>query len=515
LSQNGEKCWKPVRSHLTSHRFKPRPGVSLAENIISPLVDFVWTRDREHVLNRPAMSPLAQKAVRASLVRRLAGPVARLAYFQWQAFLSTPFLNVASTSEEPGHKLQKIFFSRGVENPLLVLTDNYPELTRILVLQIRQWRRFFAKFSRDADMFIRRAGWSADAQIESLAPDISDPHRGSTSVIRVGFRNGENWYYKPRPPGQTVTWFELLSRINDAGFSHPFKIPRVIRAQKHHWMEAIRERRCADESQLKSFMFRMGAFLYLLDVLQGVDFHAGNLVCHGAQPVFVDCETLAHPETPMPRPNFAQEKGLLRTGILPFEGAPDSTAAALGPITLVRLLSRQRLLSVEKAGHTVAEGFLAMHEFFAEEKPGRLSILRDTARRLRHSQCRAIYRPTSRYYSLLDRSLAPEMLSHTARRLAFLRKESATSYLPKRITNEEAAALQNLDIPFFLRRGTAHRTIPSFRKMRHCSRQIKKSLAQISRFSAGLFISASFDDVVARNSCMRARPIGLRGSPVK
>jgi lantibiotic modifying enzyme len=344
--------------------------------------------------------------------------------------------------------------------------------------------------------------WNASAKIVWLVPDISDPHRGGATAIHVRFSNGEQWYYKPRPASQTAIWFRLLARINDAGFSHPFEIPRLVAASKHHWMAAISERRCTNELQLKAFMFRMGAFLYLLDVLRAVDFHAGNLVCRGAQPVFVDCETLMHPETTLPR-RAAHEKGLLRIGILPLKGAHDITVAGLGPITLARVLPSQWSFSLDTITDAVVNGFWAMHEFFTDGNGARLVILKNAVVRLRHSKCRAIYRPTANYHHLLHRSLAADLLSDTAKRLAFLRTEAATSYLPKRITQEEAAALHDLDIPFFIRRPSARLKIPSYRQMCQSSRQITESLAQVARLAS------------ARLCVARACANGLRGSPVK
>jgi|GEM_PF-2235668 len=448
------------------------------------------------------MSVTAQNAVRASLVHRVTIPVERLADFQWQAFLCTPFLNKSSVSVEPDRKLQESFFLRGVEHRLLALIDSYPELTRILLVQVAHWRRSFAAFSRDANAFVARMRWTPTVQIARLVPDVSDHHCGGATAIHVRFSNGEHWYYKPRPASQTAIWFQLLARINNAGFSHPFEIPRLVSAPKHHWMAAVSERPCANELQLKGFMFRMGAFLYLLDVLRAVDFHTGNLVCRGAQPVFVDCETLMHPETPMPH-RSAQEKGLLRIGILPLKGAPDTTVAALGPMTLLRVLPRQSSFSLDAMTSAVVNGFRAMHEFFTEEKGARLAILKSAAVRLRHLQCRAIYRPTANYHHLLHRSLAADLLSDTAKRSAFLRTEAATSYLPKRITQDEAVALHDLDIPFFIQRASARLKIPSYRKMCRSSRQITESLAQVARFAS------------ARLCVTRACANGLRGSPVK
>jgi lantibiotic modifying enzyme len=420
-----------------------------------------------------------QGAIRASLVRRLCAVVELAAEYQIKVFRNIPFLNRPSGLVGGISDPQRLFFSSGVEQQLILLTDSYPELTRILLVQIQNWRRFFEAFTTNVKKFIRSPHGTTSRRIRSLVSDVSDLHNGNTAVIGVLFSDNEEWYYKPRPGLQTAEWFGLLSAINNAGFSHPFKIPRLVLAPTHHWMEAVRWRPCSDESELKELLFRMGALLYLLDVLQAVDFHSGNLVCHGAQPVFVDCETLMHPESPMPEHFSAQEKGLFRIGILPRSGCFHTSVAALGPMTLTRILpGGQPPFPTDKIMPPVVDGFRAMHEFLSAQDGSCRHVLADTAARLRNSRCRVIYRPTVHYYSILKRSLAPDLLSNTAERLAFLRTECRTSYLAKHVIQAEVAALENLDIPFFLRRASARWRAPSRGRVRQSVREIRTSLSQ-------------------------------------
>lgn len=399
-----------------------------------------------------------------------------LADYQWQIFLNTPFLSIPSGIERES-RLQGVFFARGVEGQILALTKSYPELARIWLVQIENWRRFFQTFSRDATRFVWGRKWDGRIGIDRLKPDLSDFHDGNAAVVHVRFSNGVGWFYKPRSAPQSVAWFELLSRINRAGFSHPFKIPRFVSGKDHHWMEAIPERRCVSHRQQREFWFRMGVLLYLLDLLQGVDFHTGNLICSGAQPVFVDCETLLHPETPMPRGIAARERGLFRIGMLPLEGRPGSNVAALGPMTFARVSIESRRLSHELIRVTVVEGFRAMDEFFKGE-PRHLSALHDATAQLRASGCRIIYRPTGGYHSILRRSLSSDMLTDTAKRSAFIRQACQTLSAPKRVAAKEAHALKDLDIPLLTGRCSKALDLRSNRAMGRAMQQIVQALAK-------------------------------------
>lgn len=419
-----------------------------------------------------------QRAIRASLVRRLSASLEIVAEYQVEVFQNTPFLGRSRGLVGGISDAQRLFFSSGVEQKLILLTDTYPELTRILLVQIQNWRRFFQAFTANVNKFVRSRNGTTSRRIRTLVSDVSDLHNGNMTVIGVLFSDNDEWYYKPRPGIQTAEWFGLLSAINEGGFSHPFKIPRLVLAPTHHWMEAVRWRPCFDESELRELLFRMGALLYLLNVLQAVDFHSGNLVCHGAQPVFVDCETLMHPESPMPEHFSTQEKGLFRIGILPRSGFVHTSVAALGPMTLTRILPEgQPPFSADKIMPPVVDGFRAMHEFLFAQGGSCRHVLADTAARLRNSRCRVIYRPTAHYYSILKRSLGPHLLSNTAERLAFLRTECGTSYLPKHVIQAEVAALQNVDIPFFLRRASARWRVPSRARVRQSVREIGTSLS--------------------------------------
>jgi lantibiotic modifying enzyme len=348
-----------------------------------------------------------------------------------------------------------MFFDGGVESQTSTFVRFYPELTRLWLLQMENWRVFRRTFQCDLAKFLRRqAIRSPAARIVALQPDMSDFHNGNKSVFHVYFANGEEWFYKPRCAGQSTAWFELLARINRAGFSHPFTIPRLVPDQEHHWMEAIRDHPCRSSDQQRDFWFRSGALLWLVNALAGVDFHIGNLVCQGDQPVFVDCETLLHPLTSGARDRISSATRLGRTGMLPPRGRSD--AAALGPMTASRVCGRRRCLSPRDICCAVVDGWKAMTRFLAE--PKRMRMLGDTYDQLKSIDYRLIHRSTAQYHSILRYSFAPALLKDSTRRLAFLRQACQNANASRLVADEEVRALMDLDIPVFFgrcRRRTA------------------------------------------------------------
>jgi lantibiotic modifying enzyme len=461
--------WADIRTNLAGRKSKPRPRLSLVENLVSPLVTYAWRRHASYEI-AVSVSRTAEKAMRNALCRRLAYSVKSVVRFEWQLFLNVE--QFASPTSNNKNDLWWGFFRNGVEETAISFGGLYPELRRIWVVQISNWLGFFQKFCEHSANFAHRLRFEHGARILGLHCDLSDPHRGNATVIRVYFAGGGTWFYKPRSAHQTKIWFNLLAQLNRRGFSTWFKIPRVLPARGHHWMEQIQGSPCTSAREEHDFWFRAGALLYLVYCLGGVDFHARNIICEGDQPIFVDCETLFHPETPLPREVRDREKGLFRTGMLPFENGGPDNVAGLGPMTVSRVSNRCFDSSAAFRSHATLEGFEAMHTFI-RDKPNRLCDLLCAAGRRGPLRCRILYRPTAEYESLLQSSCHPSLLKNTARRSAFLRQACQRPSMSS-IARREVAALRDLDIPFFM--GRAPRLLKSL-----STRDLKRATQCIAR----------------------------------
>lgn len=474
LKPQSAASWADIRVTLARGKSKPRPRLTLVHNLVSPLIRCAWERHAD-CHNGVCLSRTVENAVRKSIGRRLAYSLTSVARFEWQLFLNARQFIVRANTKE--NDLWGGFFANGVEETTIALGELYPELRRVWVVQIRNWLAFFQKFYRHSATFAHRMRFEHGASILGLQCDISDPHRGNSTVIRVRFAGGGTWFYKPRSAQQTKTWFELLSQLNQNGFSTPFKIPRILSGREHHWMEQIRGSSCASSREERDFWFRSGALLYLVHCLGGVDFHAGNIICERDQPIFVDCETLFHPETPLPPEVRTREKGLFRTGMLPFENGSGDNVAGLGPMTVSRVSNRRSAGSSDLRCHATVEGFESMHRFVGQKPNGLFDLLGATGRR-GTSRCRILYRPTAHYHFLLQNSCSPALLRNTARRSAFLRQSCERPNIKSSIVRREVAALQDFDIPFFVERAAHLLKSLSTRDVRDATRLIARSLSR-------------------------------------
>ena len=373
--------------------FRPATMQRAAENMAKPAVRFAWQELVRAVPEKQFrnLSDAATRRLRDSLLGRLARSAK--AVTEWESNLNG----------------EQALFRDGVDSAMAVTLWRYPALARLWARQIDNWRDFVAEFLAHADRFLRDRSklQSNRVRISSLAPDLSDLHRSNRSVFRVGLTDGTVWFFKPRSGEQEAGWFALLSWLNRQGFSRRFKIPRLIRSEDIFWMEAILQRPCRSRAEVCCYFFRAGALLYLAHLLKAVDLHAGNIVAHRDDPVFVDCETLLHPRSRVPDFARKQQRGVLRTGLLPIETSHDSTrdnVSGFGRRAAgahrVRI-HRRPALARDFVDEVIA-GFCALHAFLTSAKGKGFSEM--TTRHLPKIG-RQIYRPTSYYEEILDRSL--------------------------------------------------------------------------------------------------------------
>ena len=422
-----------VCRYLERASLEPNDKLSVSENLAATVVEFAWA-ELSGCANLQLLSGRADVALKQSLLRRLAWTAEQAV--TWEMSVAKSAWRV-SRDLEPERDLQRYFFSSGVTKEALRLLKNYPALARLWAVQIEFWQRYVRDFLKHSASFVRSAGIRAKGApiISSIDVDLSDPHEGNRSVLRVNF--GKPWFYKPRPGWQERAWFELLGWINAHGFPRPFWILKVNSEDRHCWMESVQARPCRNEKEALLFCFRTGALMCLIHLLRGVDFHPENLIVAGPHPVVIDCETLLHPATSLPKYARAEDASIRRTGMLML--------VKRIPVGILGRQGRGDRLLDELLG-----GFLAMHDFMRRDGPA-CGYLQRWARGLRKVAARNVYRPTAHYRALLNQSLTPSLLASGLERSLYLRA-CCDGTNPSRRVRAEVAALQNADVPVFRRK---------------------------------------------------------------
>jgi Domain of unknown function (DUF4135) len=437
LKQNCPKWTKTLRGileDLQEVNSRPLVGLRIARSIARPVACYA-----RHELfkqlgsNTSMLSTAAESALANSLGQRLAASAAQVVY---------------GLAAGEGDASKSTAFQ---------LLSRYPVLARLWAVQVHCWLRFARDFVRDSQEFVvdRRLPISAKRHlISAIDSGFSDLHKGNRTVMRVRFADGCWWYYKPRSGEHEVQWFKLLRWINENGFQTPFKIVKIFSGHAHCWMEPILHRACRSRGDVVNYYLRAGAILYLIHLLRGVDFHAGNIIAHGHDPVLIDCETLLHPATRISRHVARYEEGsILRTGMLPAGDPATKTreeVSALGRRKFgdhsVRL--NGQLMFADDFAENVVAGFAAMHTFLREKTKRNLRFRRilDGFNKL---NCRYVYRPTAQYAWICEHSQSPSMLSDGLDHSLFLHALCRDGLIARRYVSKEIVALERGDIPIF------------------------------------------------------------------
>lgn len=424
---------------------------------------------------RIALSPRARHALRQSLLARLSAFAERVADWEWEAFCATPGL----ASPGRGARAREVIFSgRAVEEQTLRVLRSYPELARLWLVQVESWLGFTLDFLRQAAQFGASFEKDESVGIRAFQFQKSDPHPGGGSTIKVTFTDGAQWFYKPRSGRWEKEWFAILRRTNRLGFPLPFAILSVVRGTSHCWMESLRWRPCLNSSEARRFYLRGGALLYLVHQLRGVDFHAANLIAHGAQPVFIDCETLLHGRSPMPVLARSRERSVCRTGILRVPQSPPgrNLSAFSGDILgNHRPKLRGRFLRASDFVPEIVSGFMLMHDFLGVSRR-REAVFCEARQRRADPRTRLINRPTAHYYALLENSLSARCLRSSSVRRDYLLQACLRGRGADHVIADEVDAMMDGNVPMLLARAARLRSPPSRRALYAALTLIGKAL---------------------------------------
>jgi len=455
-----------IFDYLQQTATKSDSRLSVCENLATPLVNFAWhelatSTSRSHLR---LLSSTAALEFARSLRQRLARTGNEAA--QWEVLVADADQKFMGVESAAGAKSHDYFFYAGVSKVTLHFLQNYPALARLWAVQVTSWLRFVCDFLRHVSAFAYPAGGRIDNRqiirtrdscwrhipiISRLETDLSDPHEGNRTVIRVRFADNDEWFYKPRSGLQESAWFELLDWINIRGFARSFQILTVVCKDRHCWIKGVRPRPCRNRKEAEDYGFRLGALICLIDVLRGVDFHPANIVGAGDQPIVIDCETLFHPAT----------------ALTAYVRADDSVART-GMLRLVQKMSVDN----------VAAGFRAMHDFLRQRSVSQ--HLRRWTSRLQRIPGRNVYRPTLHYYEILQGSLAPSVLTNGLEHSLWLRAACRIDCRSTRRVQAEARALQNADIPVFRSRRGKVKIDLSEKKLRNSIATVRTTVETVA-----------------------------------
>jgi type 2 lantibiotic biosynthesis protein LanM len=403
------------------------------------------------------------------------------------------------TSEERYESFLQLISSH---DETLRLLSEYPVLTRQLVHTAENWVNasveFASRLSHDWPAIKDQFCDGGDpGTLQDIQLSVGDMHRGGRSVHILRFSEGFRIVYKPRSLSVDVHFQELLGWLNDCGVLPKLPRIRVMDRRNHGWQEFAAAATCASREEVERFYAREGAYLALLYLLAGTDFHYENLVAAGENPILVDLEAVFHPRLfhvdLSEAENLAaneMQMSVVATGLLPHRIGADENSDGLdisGMGAWGGQVSPWRAAAIEDPGtdhmcfarkhFPIAEsvnrptlagkevhvleyqeallaGFTATYRLLLKHREELLS--KDGPLfRLSHDEVRVILRPTRVYGQLLFESYHPDVLGDALDRDQLLdRLWAAVPSAPhiEQVIAGEHKDLLNGDIPIFTTR---------------------------------------------------------------
>lgn len=219
-----------------------------------------------------------------------------------------------------GNKLQ-LFFAE-----YAMVARTLTERTMMFVSVIEEAA---SRFTQDWEI-IQETFRLKEAPLVSIDAGSGDSHKEGRTVMRFQLGSGQSFMYKPKSLAVSQAFQIFLSWINSKGFSPEFKGTAIIDRKDYGYEAFVEAKDCENKDQIRNFYRRLGAYLGIVYMLEGADFHNENIIACGEHPMLIDLETLFHNQVKQDIPDSADIEAQLiirsspmGTSLLPYLLHPD------------------------------------------------------------------------------------------------------------------------------------------------------------------------------------------------
>ncbi|MFJ6216475.1 type 2 lanthipeptide synthetase LanM [Streptomyces sp. NPDC092296] len=215
----------------------------------------------------------------------------------------------------------------------LARLERLPGLAYLVGVACLHWQRvsteLFARLAADRALLVERLWDGTDpGPLASVHGDAGDRHVGGRSVALLRFADGAGVVYKPKDMRHATAYLDLVRTLNAAGLPLDLPVRTVlVRSDRgdggltaslgadceseYGWEELVPDTPCDSRDGFARFYRRLGMTIRLVQLLEGRDLWADNLLAHGEYPVITDLECLLYPRVQTPPALPAGQRGLL------------------------------------------------------------------------------------------------------------------------------------------------------------------------------------------------------------
>lgn len=402
-------------------------------------------------------------------------------------------LLIGQNSEEEYQDYQVRF----LEDPVCIdsLCENYPEMKRLLFLQIYQTVRIMQEtlsaLQWDKEALIKQFCSNHDFQkVIHMDTGLSDRHRGGRTVAKVFLDNGVTLIYKPHGLQKEILFEKIYEKfLKHCGLSER-KLGMIDRGT-YGWEEYIERSACESIEEAERYFERTGILLFLCYIMGATDIHGENLLASGEYPMLLDLETFpgcrqqrtVHNAEQMIRE--AISSSVLCTGILPvitwgnqeagvIVNALHKNSKEMTPFRLPVVCQPKsseihieyQSVEIELDGSLpvfgnkemnpadfekwICKGFSEAYDCMLEQRQEIIESLEQ----LTAYEGRYLLRHTQQYSMDLNMSFFPEFLKSREKRDLFLHVLDKQNIRPS-VHAYERHVLRHMDVPVFYAKGKA------------------------------------------------------------
>lgn len=349
----------------------------------------------------------------------------------------------------------------------------YPELEKSCEIVLRQQCDFAGQ--------VMQRFWRDQKEIETallggrrirgkltLLLGEGDAHDKGTAVAQIRFEDGESIFYKPRSLRGDRLFYKLQGKVEERmkmertqEFPYPY-----LECDGYCWTGKCQHELCLEEEEIAAFYKRLGIQLGVGYLLGTNDLHYENMIAHGAEPVWIDLETLFG--------NAGErEPSVLTSGLLPSALSERRFSAVMGgrksckapwqvPVVKkgkqglcveykIPVLKKGKNypgeeLSIQNYEQEILQGFCGAYHYLSELSEEDLTALLE-----KEISSRQLLGSTQLYQMILEASYHPSVLMKNGGRQEFIQRVCKDH---KGCQREQAVLLEG-NVPSFYRKSSS------------------------------------------------------------
>jgi hypothetical protein len=368
-----------------------------------------------------------------------------------------------------------------------------PGLAYVVGLTCRQWRASIVELFgrlRDDLPALRASMWNGaqPGTVTSVSADAGDRHHDGRAVALLGFASGCGVVYKPKDQRHALAFMQTVAFLNER-LALKLHTRAILACGDYGWEERAVSGPCADEQGFARYYRRLGMLVRLVQLLEGRDMWADNLLAVGDQPVLTDLECLLYPRvTPPPTlPGALRElldvfeETVVRTGLViqpwvprpsiplrdlgclshagdPLEDAPSLPLPPYRPWTEAGLADPWRHGDDILAGYRDMQAALVASRDELRAPDGPLALFEGALVRYiwRHTwECQNILRASTSPRALISGADREIVLARVLRDAYGMQRDHAERLDLCDIAEAELDGFRDLDVPLFRSRTTS------------------------------------------------------------